>query len=343
VSKPVRVLVVDDSGFMRLTIARCLERDSGIVVVGRAVDGLDALDKVKALKPDVVTLDVEMPRMDGLTALKRIMAECSTPVVMLSSLTKRGAGTTIRALMRGAVDFVAKPSAGRDIREVMTDLIAKVKIAAGVRLARLPEPVAAPSAPVTKLGPRKFHKGDPLIIIGASTGGPSAVREVLSSLPANLPAAVAVVQHMPAGFTRSLAERLNEQSPLNVQEVVDGDHLACGMALVAQGDFHMRLRACGRVKLDHGPRQNHVRPAVDVTMETAARLYGSDVIGVVLTGMGHDGRAGTREIKAAGGMVIVQDESTCVVYGMPRSVVEAGMADRVVPLQEVASTLVELV
>ena len=339
---PVRVLIVDDSAFMRHAIAKYLEADRDITVVGSAYDGLDALAKIPALKPNVVTLDVEMPRMDGLTALKRIMAECPTPVIMVSSLTQRGARATIQALMRGAVDFIPKPTAGTDMRTIIEELTLKVKTAAGVRPVAPPAPEKAPSAPATKLAPRPFHKGHPLIVIGASTGGPRALQEVLSKLPADLPAAVVMVQHMPPGFTQSLAHRLDEHSPLLVQEAADGDRLARGLVLLAPGDFHLRLNL-RRVALDHGPPRHYVRPAADVLMESAAENHGAAVIGVVLTGMGSDGTDGAGDIKAAGGKVIAEHESTSVVYGMPRSVVEAGLADWVVPLPDVAAKLVNLV
>lgn len=343
-SRPIRVLVVDDSAFMRHTVAKHLEADPEITVVGKARDGLEALEKISALEPDVVTLDVEMPRMDGLTALKRIMAECPTPVVMLSSLTQRGARTTIKALMRGAVDFVPKPAARVDIGTVMEDLIAKVKAAAGARPATRQAPTVIPSAPAPrKLGPRPFHKGDPLIVVGASTGGPRALQRVLSELPAELPAAVAVVQHMPPGFTRSLAQRLNATSSLTVQEAADGDRLGQGLVLLAPGDFHLQFNGIRQVALDQGPRRHHVRPAVDVAMESAADVHGPAVIGVVLTGMGADGTAGAECIKAYGGRVLAEHESTSVVYGMPRSVIESCLADQVVPLPEVAPTLMKWV
>jgi two-component system chemotaxis response regulator CheB len=338
---PVRVLIVDDSAFMRHTITKYLQTDSGIAVVGAAHDGLDALAKIPALKPDVVTLDVEMPRMDGLTALKRIMAECPTPVVMVSALTQQGATATIRALMRGAVDFVPKPSAGRDIRTIIEEVTRKVKTAAGVRPLAPTVPEKAPSAPAAKLQPRPFHKGDPVVIIGASTGGPRALQQVLSDLPPDLPAAVAVVQHMPQGFTHSLAQRLDECSPLAVREAADGDRLTRRVVLLAPGDFHLRLNR-RRVILDQGPPRHHVRPAADVTMESAAESHGSAVIGVVLTGMGSDGTEGATLVKEAGGKVIAEHESTSVVYGMPRSVVEAGLADQVVPLPDVAPMLMEM-
>lgn len=340
---PIRVLVVDDSPFMRMTIARYLERDQAIVVVDRAADGVEAVEKVGRLKPDVVTMDVEMPRMDGLAALKQIMAENPTPVVMLSALTQRGAGTTIRALMRGAVDFVQKPGAGLDLRTVMGELITKVKVAGGVRPASTQECQPDRDPVVEKAGPRPFRSGDRLIVIGASTGGPRAVAEVLTRLPSDLGAAVVVVQHMPAGFTRSFAERLDARTSLSVHEAIGGDRLARGLALVAPGDYHLRLKGKGRVVLDQGAQVNHVRPAVDVTMESAAKQYGPAVVGVILTGMGIDGTKGAGRIRSAGGMVIAEDESTSVVYGMPRSVAEAGEVDRVVPLPRVAEVLVELV
>jgi len=341
--KSVRVLVVDDSAFMRNAVTKYLESDPIITVVGSAYDGLDALAKIQALKPDVVTLDVEMPRMDGLTALKRIMRECPTPVVMLSALTQQGAQATIRALMRGAVDFVPKPTAGVDIQTVIAELTTKVKVAAGTRPATSLISETARVAPASKSGPRPFHKGDSVIVIGASTGGPRALQQVLSNLPASLPAAVVVVQHMPAGFTASLARRLDERSPLAVREAVDGDRLERRLVLLAPGDYHLKLVGMRRMALDHGPRRHHVRPAVDVAMESAAEYHGSLVIGVVLTGMGSDGTDGAGRIKAAGGKVIAEHESTSAVYGMPRSVVEAGLADQIVPLPKVAPTLVRLV
>lgn len=339
---PTRILIVDDSVFLRHTLTRRLEADPGITVVGYAIDGLDALGKIPVLKPDVVILDVEMPRMDGLTALTRIMADCPTPVVMLSAHTQRGARTTIQALIRGAVDFVPKPDDDVGLKGITGELIDKIKIAANVSLTTNPTPspqVKIPHTPSPDLRP--LRRGDPVIVIGASTGGPRALQHVLSELPADLPAAVAVVQHMPEGFTQSLAQRLNDGSSLVVREAGDNERLARGLVLLAPGSHHLRFKRGHQAILDQGPRRNHVRPAVDVTMESAAEYYRSATIGVVLTGMGTDGTAGAHQIKAAGGKVIAEDQSTCVVYGMPRSVTEAGLADRVVPLPEVASTLLE--
>ena len=344
---PVRVLVVDDSAFLRHTITKHLEADPEIAVVGRAHDGLEALDQIAALKPDVVTLDVEMPRMDGLAALKRIMAKSPTPVVMLSAYTHQGARATIQALMRGAVDFVPKPASKADLDTTIDDLIAKVKVAAGVHTRPiLPRPMRLPGPahlPARRSESRALRRDDAVVVIGASTGGPRALEQVLLGLPADLPAALAIVQHMPSQFTGALAQRLNESTPLVVQEAAEGDRLSRGMALLAPGGSHLCFNGSARVTLDKGPRRNGVRPAADVTMESATECFGASVIGVVLTGMGGDGTAGAERIKAAGGRVIVEHESTSVVYGMPRSVIEAGLADRVVPLPEVAPTLLEMI
>jgi two-component system chemotaxis response regulator CheB len=323
-------------------LSKHLEAEPGITVVGQAHNGLDALEKILLLKPDVVTLDVEMPRMDGLAALQRIMAECPTPVIMLSAFTQRGARPTIQALMRGAVDFVPKP-ADTNVRSIIEELSDKVKIAAGTHPVPSFLPPLSSPAYKPKPGPRPFHHGDPLIVIGASAGGPRALQKILPDLPVGLPAAITVVQHMPPTFTRSLAQRLNENCALTVQEAASGDRLARGLVLVAPGDFHLRFQGRQRIVLDQGPRRNHMRPAVDVSMESAARRHGAAVIGVILTGMGADGTSGARHIKAAGGTVIAEHESTSTVYGMPRNVVEAGLADRVIPLPKIAPTLQRLV
>ncbi len=341
---PIRVVIVDDSAFIRYTVTKYLQEDAQIEVVGNARDGLDALAQIPKLKPDVVVLDVEMPRMDGLTALKRIMVECPTPVVMLSALTRQGARTTIQALMRGALDFVPKPDAKVDIRSVIEELTAKIKAAAGIQTKTIKVPVTGGvKAPLVKRGPRPLQKEDTVVVIGTSTGGPRALQKILSDLPADLEAGFLIVQHMPPGFTRSLAQRLNQVSPLVIQEAADGDRLARGMALVAPGDYHLQFRRAKQLMLHQGPRRQHVRPAVDVTMESAVEYYGARVIGVILTGMGTDGTDGAVRIKAAGGRIIAEHESTSVVYGMPASVIRAGLVDRVVPLNKIASTIVELI
>jgi len=341
-NRPITVFVVDDSAFIRYTVTKHLETDPEIKVIGMAGDGVEAMAKIPSLNPDVVIMDVEMPRMDGLTALKRIMAEDPRPVVMLSSLTRKGTQTTIRALIRGAFDFVPKPDGMVNLHTVMDELREKIKAAAKAPFSKTRLSGTQPLAPPVKQGPRLLQQEDALIVIGASTGGPHALNQVLTALPADLPAALLIVQHMPPKFTRSLAERLNSRSPLIVQEAAEGDRLARGLALLAQGDFHMRLRSERQVTLDQGPKCHHVRPAIDVTMESAVKYYGRRMIGVVLTGMGSDGTDGARLIKAAGGLVIAEHESTSVVYGMPASVVKAGLADAVVPISKVAQTIVNL-
>jgi len=342
-TNPIRVLIVDDSAFMRYTIKRHLDADPDITVVGSAKDGVEALEKIPILKPDVITLDVEMPRLDGLSTLKRLMKDSPTPVIMLSSLTAKGAQTTIKALLLGAVDFVEKPSGSAETRAVMKVLLGKVKTAAGIHMAKMQKPSPPPVAAQHHAALRPFSIGDPLVVIGSSTGGPKALQEVIPRLPADLPAAVVIVQHMPAGFTKSLAQRLNDLSSLTVQEAVDGDRLAKGLVLLAPGDYHMEITSNKRIKLTQSPRRNHVRPAVDITMETAADHFNASVLGVVLTGMGSDGTDGARRIKARGGHIIAEDEKTSVVYGMPRSVVEAGVADEIVPLTEIAPAITRIV
>lgn len=337
----IKVLVVDDSAYIRHIVAKHLQADAGITVVGSARNGLDALDQLPKLQPDVIILDVEMPQMDGLTALKHITAKYPTPVIMLSALTHRGSRATIQALMRGAFDFVPKPDAQTNIQVVVKQLITKIKTAASTSTTTIKTPSTGSLAASPKQKSQPLQTGDPVIVIGTSTGGPRALHRVLSDLPAHLPAAIVLVQHMPGGFTRSLAQRLNEVSPLKVREAVDGDRLERGLALLAPGDFHLRCKNTHIVALDDGPRRNHVRPAVDITMESAAKYYGPNVIGAVLTGMGIDGTAGAECIKAAGGRVVAEHESSSAIYGMPASVINAGLADQVAPLSKIAATLID--
>jgi len=349
VSKPIRVLVVDDSAFMRYLISKQLSADEAVEVVATARDGVDALEKVSKLGPDVVTMDLEMPRMDGLTALERLMAETPVPVILLSSLTREGAAVTIRGLELGAVDFVTKPS---PVEAAVSDstwqqLLAKVRTAAGLKARKLRLGAAVPRRP-KPLGTLPLPGKRPgglrkVVIVGTSTGGPRALFEVVPRLPPDLPAAVLIVQHMPPGFTHSLANRLNDVSSIEVREASDGDIVRVGTALVAPGDFHMVVRRGNRVSLEKTPPLHGVRPAVDVTMESAASIYGPSTLGVVLTGMGSDGTSGAIAIRRSGGYVISEDETTCVVYGMPRSVREANATDRVVRLETVADAIVQAV
>jgi len=348
--RETRVLVVDDSAFMRYVISKELSADPTIKVVGMARDGVDAMQKIELLQPDVVTMDLEMPRMDGLTALERIMAEMPVPVILLSSLTQEGAAVTIRGLELGAVDFVPKPSAveASVAEEVWRQLITKVKGAGALDRRRLGARLRVQATlrrveqppkpqPVQRAGAR----AERVVVIGTSTGGPRALFEVVPRLPGELQAAVLLVQHMPPGFTRSLAARLNDVSRLSVREAAEGDLVQNGVALLAPGDYHMVVRRGGRVALERTPPVHGVRPAVDITMEAAASVYGPACVGVVLTGMGVDGTSGALAIRRAGGVVMAEDESTCVVYGMPRSVYEAGAASRVVRLEAMADAIVE--
>ncbi len=331
----ITVLVVDDSIVMRRIISDMLSKDGGIEVVGAARNGAEALEKVRELNPDVVTMDIEMPVMDGLTALQHIMADSPRPVVMLSSMDKRQADITLKSLDLGAVDFISKTagSLSLDLERNSEDIVAKVKAAARAKIMARPasagtvQPMAVPAL-----------SGDWLVVIGSSTGGPKALPEVLSRLPANLPASVLIVQHMPEGFTRSFAERLNWVSPLEVKEAEEGEELQQGKVYLAQGNRHLMLDG-RRLHLDDGPKVNYVRPAVDILMKSVAPMYGPRTIGVILTGMGSDGAEGMKCIKKNGGKTIAQSEETCVVYGMPKAVVESGAADRVVPLEDIAQAI----
>ncbi|MFP3975012.1 MAG: chemotaxis response regulator protein-glutamate methylesterase [Dehalococcoidia bacterium] len=342
----VRVLVADDSVFARFSISNNLKSDPEIEVVGTPRNGIEALKAVADLRPDVVTLDVLMPEMDGLVALERIMSECPTPVIMLSGLTGEGTEATIRALELGAVDFFLKPSASTPIGspEQVEDLCNRIKIAAKVEIGSLGanHSPAAIRAGAREPSGRRSASLNRMIVIGSSTGGPRALTDLLPAFPARLPASILIVQHMPPGFTRSLAERLDSVCELDVKEAVSGETVRPGLALVAPGGYHMVVDEHGSVTLNDEPPECGLRPAVNVTMESVARCYGQSSVGVTLTGMGSDGTRGSALIKAVGGETIVQDQSTCVVFGMPRSVIESGNADRVVNLREIAEAVIEM-
>lgn len=343
----IRVLIVDDSAFMRKIIGDLLSSDSGIAVVGTARDGIDAVEKCKLLRPDVVTLDVEMPRLDGLACLERLMHECPTPVVMVSSLTQEGATTTVQALALGAVDFVPKPSGSisLDMAKVRDELTAKVRVAAraNLRRARLSTaPAVAGGSYGGRAGGRDSGRRR-VVCIGCSTGGPRALHEVVPRLPADLGAPVLIVQHMPPGFTRSLAQRLDELSALRVREASEGDHFGPGDVLIAPGGSHMTVARGDTIALNQDPPLHGVRPAIDITLHSIVQHYGGDAVGVILTGMGFDGARAMAELHRAGGWTIAEHQSTCVVYGMPRAVVELGVADVVAPIHEIAERIVEAV
>ncbi len=338
--------MVDDSAVLRRLISTVLARDPDLEVIGTASDGLEAIEAVARLEPDVVTLDVEMPRLDGLGAVERIReTHPRLPIIMFSTLTDRGASATLAALSKGASDYVTKPSGSGDIAGAMArvqeDLVPRVKALAGARRVAAAAAVATPPprrAPAVTAPPE-------VLVIACSTGGPDALSRVLPSLPASFPVPVLVTQHMPPVFTAQLAERLDRLSPLSVREATDGETLQAGHVLIAPGDHHLRLSRRGdraRAQLDQGPRENFCRPAADPLLTSAAAGFGAGVVAVVLTGMGQDGLLGCRAVVDAGGRVVVQDEATSVVWGMPGAVAGAGLAHDVLPLDQIASRLVTL-
>lgn len=338
----IRVLVVDDSAFVRQALSRMLGAAPDVEIVGTAVDGEDGVEKVRELRPDVVTLDVKMPRMGGLEALRRIMAECPTPVLLLSSHTSEGAEVTLRGLELGAMDFVDKSSVQghMNLLGLAEELLAKVRALATVPRERLAE--AAPREPA----PGRDDRQADVVVIGTSTGGPSALQVVIPRLPRGLASTILIVQHMPAGFTRSLADRLDQRSAVPVREAQDGDLIQGGCVLVAPGGLHMKIRRRGgqaRVWLDPEPRAALHRPSIDVLMASVAKAYGPRSMGVVLTGMGADGVEGLRAIRDAGGRTLAESEETCVIYGMPKAAMEAGVAERTAPLSRVADEILAAV
>ncbi|HEX7575239.1 MAG TPA: chemotaxis response regulator protein-glutamate methylesterase [Candidatus Methanoperedens sp.] len=346
----IKVLVVDDSAFMRKIISNILAGSPEIELMGTAKNGQEAIEKVTHLRPDVVTMDIEMPVLDGLQALGYIMSECPTRVIMLTGAESEHGDMTMTAFQYGAIDFIQKPSGNisLDMEKIRNDLIKKVIAAARVEVHKLgfiEEKVIKKEKIVSPVRTRVKK----IIIIGSSTGGPRALQQVIPLLPSNLQAPVLVVQHMPAGFTKSLAERLNSQSMMRVREAVEGEIIKPGTVLIAPGDFHMTVRQqkidgelCEVIALTKGDKVQGVRPSVDVLLESAAGIYKENSVGVILTGMGSDGSDGIKKLKLAGGKVIAEDESTCVVYGMPRSVIEQNLADHVLPIHKIAHSIEEI-
>lgn len=352
----VRVLVVDDSAFMRKSMSGMLARDERIEVVGVARNGEEAVQQVRLLRPDVVTMDVEMPGMNGIEALMQIMSERPTPVVMVSSLTVDGAQETLRALELGAVDYVPKQLDGvaTKIADIQAELISKVVAASQARLKVRRLRVSEgrndlPAAPRRALSSHSLSvtRGQKIVAIGCSTGGPQALMQILPSLPSDFPAGILIVQHMPKCFTKPFAERLNVLCALHVREARDGDEVKAGTVLVAPGGLQLRVKRHSALSIGVGLSPNvehHIHaPSADIMMQSVASVYGECGIGVILTGMGHDGLEGIKAMKAANGRTIVQDEASCVVYGMPKAVVEAGCADKVVPLSHVAGEIMNMV
>lgn len=343
----IRVLVVDDSAFMRKVLSDLFNAEADFTVLDTARNGQEAIDKVKKIKPDLITMDVEMPIMDGIKALEIIMREMPLPVVMVSSLTRTGAEATIRALELGAVDFIAKTAGPiSTISGIQTELLEKCRAAVKANFSQLVKANTNPMPPILRSSPISASiRGDERIVaIGTSTGGPRALQEVLTRLPGNLPCGVVIVQHMPPGFTKSLADRLNSLCALMVKEAENNDLVKPGLVLIAPGDFHMNLQQTASgiiVKLNQTPPIGGHRPAVDPMFETVAQIYGRKAVGVILTGMGHDGAKGMQQIKQRNGYTIAEDQSTAVVFGMPKSAIELNVIDKVVPLQLVADEIVK--
>lgn len=348
---PCKVLIVDDSAVVRQMLSEILASDPGIEVVGTAADPLLAREKIKRLAPDVITLDVEMPRMDGLAFLENLMRLHPLPVVMISSLTERGADTTLQALALGAVDFVSKPKldVARGLQGYADEIIAKVKMAARSRVRTLSRPnppritldAVAPAASPRSI---QFRTTDRLIAIGASAGGTEALRVVLEGLPADAPAVV-MTQHLPAQFSTAFAERLDRHSAMSVREASDGEAVLPGHAYLPPGGKHLRVIRDGarwRCRIDDGPPINRHKPAVDVLFRSVAESAGANAIGAILTGMGDDGARGLLDLRNAGAPTLVQDEATSVVWGMPGSAVRIGAAEEMVPLERIAERLMAL-
>ncbi|MDO9519550.1 MAG: chemotaxis response regulator protein-glutamate methylesterase [Pseudohongiella sp.] len=351
----IKVLVVDDSGFFRRRLTELINADARLSVIGTASNGQEAIAEAQRLRPDVITMDYEMPVMDGITAVREIHRQLGIPVLMFSSLTYEGARVTLDALAAGAVDYLPKnfEDISRHSDELQRILCDRIVIVSGSRR-RAPETVSTPATGASVTGPaavsaqpapvrRGTARSFQLVIIGASTGGPMALQEVLTKIPANFPLPVLLVQHMPGTFTKAFADRLDRICQIRIQEAVDGDILKPGNAYLAPGGKQMLLdnRAPMRVKVIDGDERLNYKPSLDVTFGSAARDIGSKVLGIVLTGMGSDGREGARLLKAQGATIWAQDEATSVIYGMPMAVAKAGLTDEILSLQRVAGRLCE--
>lgn len=342
---PIRVLIIDDSAFMRKMITEILESDQRIEVVGIAKNGKEGLRKINELSPDVVTLDVEMPVMDGMTTLETIMIESPLPVVMLASKSPKGSQDIIQAISKSAVDFILKPSGpiSLDIHHIKEKIIEKVIIASQAKLQK----------PITMSHETNDHPYSPehretIFVIGSSTGGPRALQRILTELPSNFPAPILIVQHMPTGFTRPLANRLNSLSAIQIKEATDGEKLKKGVAYIAPGDFHMRVQHMNNsfsIKLTKNPDNIIYRPAVDVLFQSIATLKKVNKIAIILTGMGKDGTEGIKKIKDkdSHAIVIAESEESAIIYGMPKAAISSGYVDQIIHLHKIAPLMQQLV
>jgi two-component system chemotaxis response regulator CheB len=349
--KKLRVLIVDDSAFMRKVLHGIIAADPEMEVVGNAKDGREAISMAESLKPDVITMDINMPHMDGLQATEHIMSQNPRPIVVVSSESREGAASTLIALELGAIDFVSKPSSGIDLdmKSVADDLNRKLRMAAKVRVIR------TAARPKTHVGDAHHSAGRvevstegsdgnvvgrfPIVVIAASTGGPATVMRLAAAFPADFPAAVVLVQHMPANFTSQYAIQLADVTEIEVKEAEANEPLRQSTLYVCPGSHHLRISSAGRIVLEDGPRISGYRPCADVTMETAAKWAGTMTVGIVLTGMGNDASLGAQAIRAAGGIVIAQDEATSVIFGMPAEAIKIGAVNQVLPLEQIFSSI----
>lgn len=361
VGKKMRVLIVDDSAFMRRVLTTIVTSDPQLEVCGEARDGRDAVTQTEALKPDVVSMDINMPHMDGLQATEIIMSKNPRPILVVSSESQEGAAVTLKALQLGAIDFVAKPSGGvdLDLSSVRDEICRKLKVAAKVRVVRNATrsraPDAAPGSPRPEALPASFGQTAqngaslaaqaaakrgatgkfPVVVLASSTGGPATLMKFVPYFPKDFPGAVILVQHMPGNFTEQFSKQLAEVARIKVKEAESGEIVAPGQLYICPGSHHLRLSSTGRISLDDGPRVTGYRPCADLTLETAAEYAGPLAIGVILTGMGNDGARGVQAVRAAGGHSIAQDESTAVIFGMPQEAISTGAIDQILPIETI--------
>lgn len=336
----IKVLVVDDSAIVRQTFEKELSKDSEIEVIGTASDPYIARDKIVALKPDVITLDIEMPRMDGLTFLRKLMTHYPLPVIIVSSLSKAGSETALEAIQSGAVEVMCKPGAAYSVGDMSIELRQKIKAAYHSKL-----PLLNNNFEKISNSTSLSRTTEQIVVLGASTGGTQAIEQVLKGFPLNCPGTV-IVQHMPAGFTKAFADRLNQLCNFEVKEAENGDTIFNSRVLIAPGNKHMLIKRSGAqyyVEVKDGPLVAHHRPSVDVLFNSAATAIGKNAIGILLTGMGSDGAQGLLKMKEAGSINIAQDEKTSVVFGMPKSAIELGAAHHILPIHEVAAKVVSII
>jgi two-component system, chemotaxis family, protein-glutamate methylesterase/glutaminase len=344
-SPRIKVLIVDDSAIVRKIMSEDLAKEPDIEVIGTAPDPYVARDRIVAQKPDVVTLDVEMPRMDGLTFLKKLMKHYPLPVIIVSSLTAKGSKIAIEALENGAVDVMCKPGGPYSVADMSFQLKEKIRQAARVNMQQVQTTLSASPRKAGTVSMSLSETTQKLIAIGASTGGTEALKHVLVDMPPNIPG-ILIVQHMPPHFTTAFAERLNGLCQIEVREAKDGDSILNGLALIAPGNFHMLLRRSGAkyfVTIKDGPMVHHQRPAVDVLFNSVAQYAGANAVGVILTGMGADGAQGMLKMKEAKAKTIAQDEASCVVFGMPKEAIKLNAVDRIVPLERVSREIIEMI